>query len=144
MTHLSQGSSASWVVQVTFGDPRCHEPPPPCCCPHQGNPLPSLPQDVVNCVGGMGVLLPLLEQVVSKTEEPEDEQETNDLVGPELTSSRNAQGMLIPLGKSSGEEFRGCGAGTVLLRWLESTMDMFLDLAGAHLRFLPEVPGVPG
>ncbi|NXB55189.1 NBEL2 protein, partial [Struthidea cinerea] len=59
-------------------------------------------KDVVNCVGGMGVLLPLLEQVVSKAEEPEDEQETNDLVGPELTSSRNAQGMLsIPLGKSS-------------------------------------------
>ncbi|NWZ85789.1 NBEL2 protein, partial [Poecile atricapillus] len=58
-------------------------------------------KDVVNCVGGMGVLLPLLEQVVSKTEEPEDEQETNELVGPELTSSRNAQGMLIPLGKSS-------------------------------------------
>ncbi|NWU50521.1 NBEL2 protein, partial [Dromas ardeola] len=58
-------------------------------------------KDVVNCVGGMGVLLPLLEQVVSKKEEPEDERETNDLVGPELTSSRNAQGMLIPLGKSS-------------------------------------------
>ncbi|XP_064018491.1 LOW QUALITY PROTEIN: neurobeachin-like protein 2 [Pogoniulus pusillus] len=58
-------------------------------------------KDVVNCVGGMGVLLPLLEQVVSKKEEPEDEQETNNLVGPELTSSRNAQGMLIPLGKSS-------------------------------------------
>ncbi|NXL54651.1 NBEL2 protein, partial [Podilymbus podiceps] len=58
-------------------------------------------KDVVNCVGGMGMLLPLLEQVVSKKEEPEDEQETNDLVGPELTSSRNAQGMLIPLGKSS-------------------------------------------
>ncbi|OXB73991.1 UNVERIFIED_CONTAM: hypothetical protein H355_008850 [Colinus virginianus] len=59
------------------------------------------PQDVVNCVGGMGVLLPLLEQVVTKKEEAEDEQETNDLVGPELTSSRNAQGMLIPLGRSS-------------------------------------------
>ncbi|NWU85809.1 NBEL2 protein, partial [Onychorhynchus coronatus] len=58
-------------------------------------------KDVVNCVGGMGVLLPLLEQVVSKKEEPEDEEETNDLVGPELTSSRNAQGMLIPLGKPS-------------------------------------------
>ncbi|XP_008943134.1 PREDICTED: neurobeachin-like protein 2, partial [Merops nubicus] len=58
-------------------------------------------KDVINCVGGMGVLLPLLEQVVSKKEEPEEEQETNDLVGPELTSSRNAQGMLIPLGKSS-------------------------------------------
>ncbi|NXW51293.1 NBEL2 protein, partial [Nyctiprogne leucopyga] len=58
-------------------------------------------KDVVNCVGGMGVLLPLLEQVVSKKKESEDEQETNDLVGPELTSSRNTQGMLIPLGKSS-------------------------------------------
>lgn len=61
----------------------------------------------------MGVLLPLLEQVVSKKEEPEDEQETNDLVGPELTSSRNAQGMLIPLGKSSGEDLGGRGAGWV-------------------------------
>ncbi|XP_025945583.1 neurobeachin-like protein 2 isoform X1 [Apteryx rowi] len=58
-------------------------------------------KDVVNCVGGMGVLLPLLEQVVAKPEESGDEPETNDLVGPELTSSRNAQGMLIPLGKSS-------------------------------------------
>ncbi|NXR74405.1 NBEL2 protein, partial [Pycnonotus jocosus] len=58
-------------------------------------------KDVVNCVGGMGVLLPLLEQVVSKTEEPEDEQDTNELVGPELTCSRNAQGMLISLGKPS-------------------------------------------
>lgn len=80
----------------------------------------------------MGVLLPLLEQVVSKTEEPEDEQETNELVGPELTSSRNAQGMLIPLGKPSGEEFRAREAGTVLPRWLEVTMEGLQGLAGAH------------
>ncbi|XP_061443028.1 LOW QUALITY PROTEIN: neurobeachin-like protein 2 [Rhineura floridana] len=59
-------------------------------------------KDVVNCVGGMGVLLPLLDQVASQRKELEDNQETHDLVGPELTSSRNAQGMLIPLGKSSG------------------------------------------
>ncbi|XP_077160810.1 neurobeachin-like protein 2 isoform X4 [Paroedura picta] len=58
-------------------------------------------KDVVNCVGGMGVLLPLLDQVASQKKEPEDNQETHDLVGPELTSSRNAQGLLIPLGKSS-------------------------------------------
>ncbi|PKK31908.1 hypothetical protein A306_00000032, partial [Columba livia] len=81
--------------------------PPRTCMPHRssasrvGTLGGAVQQDVVNCVGGMGVLLPLLEQVVSKKEEPEDEQETNDLVGPELTSSRNAQGMLIPLGKSS-------------------------------------------
>lgn len=73
----------------------------------------------------MGVLLPLLEQVVSKTEEPEDEQETNDLVGPELTSSRNAQGLLIPLGKSSGED-----SGDVLL---EVIMEGFLRMAGATM-----------
>ncbi|KAK4826633.1 hypothetical protein QYF61_010561 [Mycteria americana] len=78
-------------------------------------------KDVVNCVGGMGVLLPLLEQVVSKKEEPENEQETNDLVGPELTSSRNAQGMLIPLGRSSGEDLGGRGVGAILLEWLEVT-----------------------
>ncbi|XP_062978473.1 neurobeachin-like protein 2 isoform X1 [Elgaria multicarinata webbii] len=59
-------------------------------------------KDVVNCVGGMGVLLPLLDQVASQKKESEDNQETHDLVGPELTSSQNAQGMLIPLGKSSG------------------------------------------
>uniref|UniRef100_A0A8D0HAD2 Neurobeachin like 2 n=1 Tax=Sphenodon punctatus TaxID=8508 RepID=A0A8D0HAD2_SPHPU len=58
-------------------------------------------KDVVNCVCGMGVLLPLLEQVASKRKESEDNQETHDLVGPELTSSSNAQGLLIPLGKSS-------------------------------------------
>uniref|UniRef100_A0A8C8SSA1 Neurobeachin-like protein 2 n=1 Tax=Pelusios castaneus TaxID=367368 RepID=A0A8C8SSA1_9SAUR len=56
-------------------------------------------KDVVNCVGGMGVLLPLLEQVAAEKKEPEDDQETHDLVGPELTSSRNRQGMLIHLGK---------------------------------------------
>lgn len=83
--------------------------------------LTSFWQDVVNCVGGMGVLLPLLEQVVSKKEEPEDEQETNNLVGPELTSSRNAQGMLIPLGKSSGEGLRGHGGAVVLLECLKVT-----------------------
>ncbi|XP_059585234.1 neurobeachin-like protein 2 isoform X1 [Alligator mississippiensis] len=58
-------------------------------------------KDVVNCIGGMGVLLPLLEQVAAKKKETEENQETHDLVGPELTSSKNAQGMLIPLGKSS-------------------------------------------
>ncbi|XP_069067022.1 neurobeachin-like protein 2 isoform X2 [Pleurodeles waltl] len=58
-------------------------------------------KDVVNCVGGMGVLLPLLEQMASKTKETDENQETHDLVGPELTSSKNAQGMLLPLGKSA-------------------------------------------
>lgn len=52
----------------------------------------------------MGVLLPLLEQVAAKKKETEENQETHDLVGPELTSSKNAQGMLIPLGKSSGKQ----------------------------------------
>uniref|UniRef100_A0A5F8HHG4 Neurobeachin-like protein 2 n=1 Tax=Monodelphis domestica TaxID=13616 RepID=A0A5F8HHG4_MONDO len=48
-------------------------------------------KDVVNCVGGMGVLLPLLEQVGSQPQEAEGQAETHDLVGPELTSSHNAQ-----------------------------------------------------
>ncbi|XP_072324254.1 neurobeachin-like protein 2 isoform X3 [Scyliorhinus torazame] len=58
-------------------------------------------KDVVNCMGGMGILLPLLEQVASKSDDSEENQETTDLVGPELTSSQNVQGMLLPLGKSS-------------------------------------------
>uniref|UniRef100_A0A8C0JCF0 Neurobeachin-like protein 2 n=1 Tax=Chelonoidis abingdonii TaxID=106734 RepID=A0A8C0JCF0_CHEAB len=53
-------------------------------------------KDVVNCVGGMGVLLPLLEQLAAERKESEDSQETHDLVGPELTSSRNPQGIAGP------------------------------------------------
>nr|XP_056713128.1 neurobeachin-like protein 2 [Euleptes europaea] len=72
-------------------------------------------KDVVNCVGGMGVLLPLLDQVASQKKESEDHQETHDLVGPELTSSRNAQGMLIPLGKSSESRLEKNGVAALLL-----------------------------
>ncbi|KAJ6655114.1 hypothetical protein lerEdw1_006018 [Lerista edwardsae] len=72
-------------------------------------------KDVVNCVGGMGVLLPLLDQLASQKKEPEDNQETHDLVGPELTSSRNAQGMLIPLGKSSEGRLERNGVAAFLL-----------------------------
>ncbi|XP_036393977.1 neurobeachin-like protein 2 isoform X2 [Megalops cyprinoides] len=58
-------------------------------------------KDVLNSVGGMGALLPLLEQVcVAEQVEPRS-QETADLLGPELTSSRGPAGMLLPLGKSS-------------------------------------------
>lgn len=61
-------------------------------------------QDVVNCVGGMGALLPLLERVAVQPQEAEaGPGETHDLVGPELTSGHNTQGLLLPLGKSSGE-----------------------------------------
>lgn len=61
-------------------------------------------QDVVNCVGGMGALLPLLERVAVQPQEAEAGPcETHDLVGPELTSGHNTQGLLLPLGKSSGE-----------------------------------------
>ncbi|XP_047388286.1 neurobeachin-like protein 2 isoform X4 [Sciurus carolinensis] len=59
-------------------------------------------KDVVNCVGGMGVLLPLLERVALQPQEAEaGPAETYDLLGPELTSGHNTQGLLLPLGKSS-------------------------------------------
>ncbi|KAM8758503.1 neurobeachin-like protein 2 [Rhynchonycteris naso] len=61
-------------------------------------------KDVVNCVGGMGALLPLLERVATLPQEAEaGPAETHDLVGPELTSGHNTQGLLLPLGKSSEE-----------------------------------------
>uniref|UniRef100_A0A8D2LF06 Neurobeachin-like protein 2 n=1 Tax=Varanus komodoensis TaxID=61221 RepID=A0A8D2LF06_VARKO len=41
-------------------------------------------KDVVNCVGGMGVLLPLLDQLASQKKASEDQPETHDLVGPSL------------------------------------------------------------
>ncbi|CAM5094801.1 unnamed protein product [Eretmochelys imbricata] len=72
-------------------------------------------KDVVNCVGGMGVLLPLLDQVAAERKESEDSQETHDLVGPELTSSRSRQGMLIPLSKSSEGRLENNGVAAFLL-----------------------------
>lgn len=58
----------------------------------------------MNCVGGMGALLPLLERVAVQPQEAEAGPcETHDLVGPELTSGRSTQGLLLPLSKSSGE-----------------------------------------
>ncbi|KAM3822734.1 neurobeachin-like protein 2 isoform 1-T1 [Vipera latastei] len=72
-------------------------------------------KDVINCVGGMGALLPLLDQVASQKEESKDVQEIHDLVGPELTSSRSAQGLHIPLGKSSEGRLEKNGVAAFLL-----------------------------
>ncbi|XP_073782068.1 neurobeachin-like protein 2 isoform X4 [Danio rerio] len=58
-------------------------------------------KDVLSSVGGMGALLPLLEQVCLLDQRETVGQETSDLLGPELTSSRGPAGMLLPLGKSS-------------------------------------------
>lgn len=57
-------------------------------------------QDVVNVVGGVGVLLPLLEQVCEAELVYNGNQEISDLLGPELTSSRGPAAMLLPLNKS--------------------------------------------
>lgn len=52
----------------------------------------------------MAALLPLLERVASQPQEAEvGPAVTHDLVGPELTSGHNTQGLLLPLGKSSGK-----------------------------------------
>ncbi|XP_008283899.1 neurobeachin-like protein 2 isoform X4 [Stegastes partitus] len=58
-------------------------------------------KDVVNVVGGIGVLLPLLEQVCEAEQVYNGGQETSDLLGPELTSSRGPAAMLLPLNKSA-------------------------------------------
>ncbi|XP_052000288.1 neurobeachin-like protein 2 [Xyrauchen texanus] len=58
-------------------------------------------KDVLSSVGGMGALLPLLEQVCLLEQGETFGQETSDLLGPELTSSRGPAAMLLPLGKSS-------------------------------------------
>ncbi|KAL2803918.1 neurobeachin-like protein 2 isoform 2 [Daubentonia madagascariensis] len=73
-------------------------------------------KDVVNCVGGMGVLLPLLDQVAVQPQEAEaGPAETHDLVGPELTSGHNIQGLLLPLGKSSEERMERNAVAAFLL-----------------------------
>ncbi|KAG2465108.1 NBEL2 protein, partial [Polypterus senegalus] len=60
-------------------------------------------KDVINCVGGMAVLLPLLEQMAWKSEDIESYEETTELLGPELTASQNTPGILLPLGKPTEE-----------------------------------------
>nr|KAF6420831.1 neurobeachin like 2 [Molossus molossus] len=73
-------------------------------------------KDVVNCVGGMGALLPLLERVAAQPQEAEaGPAETHDLVGPELTSSHNTQGLLLPLCKSSEERMERNAVAAFLL-----------------------------
>nr|XP_020023925.1 neurobeachin-like protein 2 isoform X4 [Castor canadensis] len=73
-------------------------------------------KDVLNCVGGMGALMPLLEQVATQPQEAEaGPAETHDLVGPELTSGHNTQGLLLPLGKSSEERMERNAVAAFLL-----------------------------
>ncbi|KAM5234243.1 neurobeachin-like protein 2 isoform 4-T4 [Hipposideros larvatus] len=73
-------------------------------------------KDVVNCVGGMGALLPLLERVATQPQEAEaGPAETHDLVGPELTSGHNTQGLLLPLSKSSEERMERNAVAAFLL-----------------------------
>ncbi|KAM9488840.1 neurobeachin-like protein 2 isoform 2-T2 [Clarias gariepinus] len=57
-------------------------------------------KDVLNCVGGMGALLPLLEQVCVLEQGETAAQDTSDLLGADLASPRSPAGMLLPLGKS--------------------------------------------
>ncbi|XP_070247222.1 neurobeachin-like protein 2 [Myotis yumanensis] len=73
-------------------------------------------KDVVTCVGGMGALLPLLERVAAQPQEAEaGPAETHDLVGPELTSSHNTQGLTLPLGMSPEERMERNAVAAFLL-----------------------------
>ncbi|KAG7251696.1 hypothetical protein CRUP_015307 [Coryphaenoides rupestris] len=58
-------------------------------------------QDVLNVVGGMGVVLPLLEQVCEAGQVDSGAQDTSDQRGPELILPRGRAPMQLPLSKSS-------------------------------------------
>ncbi|XP_068179302.1 neurobeachin-like protein 2 isoform X1 [Antennarius striatus] len=58
-------------------------------------------KDVVNVLGGLGVLMPLLEQVCEAEPIYNGGQDISDLLGPELTSPRGSAAMLLPLNKSA-------------------------------------------
>uniref|UniRef100_A0A3P8V3W9 Neurobeachin-like protein 2 n=1 Tax=Cynoglossus semilaevis TaxID=244447 RepID=A0A3P8V3W9_CYNSE len=60
-------------------------------------------KDVINVMGGMGVVLPLLEQVCEAEQVCSGGQEISDLLGPELTSPRGPAALLLPLNKSAGQ-----------------------------------------
>ncbi|KAF3691862.1 Neurobeachin-like protein 2 [Channa argus] len=72
-------------------------------------------KDVVNVVGGIGVLLPLLEQVCEAEQVYNGGQEISDLLGPELTSSRGPAAMLLPLKSSEGRLERNSIAAFLLM-----------------------------
>lgn len=59
-------------------------------------------QDVVNVMGGIGVLLPLLEQVCEAEPVHSGSQELSD---HEPTAPRNPAALLLPLNKSAGKAY---------------------------------------
>lgn len=77
-------------------------------------------QDVVNVVGGIGVLLPLLEQVCEAEQAYNGGQEISDLLGPELTSPRSPAALLLPLNKSAGQVLCNFGEKTSILNTFSS------------------------
>ena len=87
-------------------------------------------QDVLNVVGGMGVMLPLLEQVCGAEQAGPGAQETSDLLGPELTSSRGRVAMLLPLSGSSGAS-PSCRSVVCLMLLLLCVMLYSVHRAGA-------------
>ncbi|XP_061771757.1 neurobeachin-like protein 2 isoform X2 [Nerophis ophidion] len=58
-------------------------------------------KDVINVVGGVEVLLPLLEQVCEAEQVYSASQEISELLGQELSPSRSQATMLLPLNQSS-------------------------------------------
>uniref|UniRef100_A0A7N6BH87 Neurobeachin-like protein 2 n=1 Tax=Anabas testudineus TaxID=64144 RepID=A0A7N6BH87_ANATE len=75
-------------------------------------------KDVVNVVGGIGVLLPLLEQVSEAEQVFNGGQEISDLLGPELTSPRGPEILKVVLPYfvlSEGRLERNCIAAFLLM-----------------------------
>ncbi|KAM9783238.1 neurobeachin-like protein 2 [Neosynchiropus ocellatus] len=72
-------------------------------------------KDVINVVGGVGVTLPLLEQLCEAEQLSNGDQETADLLGPELTSARGPAAMLLPLDRSADVRLEKNGVAAFLL-----------------------------
>ncbi|XP_061144614.1 neurobeachin-like protein 2 isoform X1 [Syngnathus typhle] len=72
-------------------------------------------KDAINVVGGMGVLLPLLEQVCEEEQVSNGAQEISELPGPESTSSRSPAAMLLPLKSSEARLERNSIAAFLLM-----------------------------
>ncbi|XP_077576978.1 neurobeachin-like protein 2 isoform X3 [Stigmatopora nigra] len=72
-------------------------------------------KDAINVVGGIGVLLPLLEQLCEEDQVYNSAQEISELLGPELTSSRGPAAMLLPLKSSEARLERNSIASFLLM-----------------------------
>lgn len=68
-------------------------------------PVSCLDQDMINCVGGLPVLFPMLEQLVLMTPDPQTSDPTSgpDALSPDVTTPADGDWVILPTNRASGQ-----------------------------------------